>query len=67
MLSPGTSARVYLAVGATDTRKSIDGLAATLGEQIARAMAEGSLQGIPPFRAVEERALGMRMHECVPG
>lgn len=35
MLSPGTSARVYLAVGATDMRKSIDGLAATVVAELA--------------------------------
>lgn len=35
MLSPGPHTRVYLAVGATDLRRSIDGLAATVAAGLA--------------------------------
>ena len=35
MLSPGPGTRVYLAVGATDMRKSIDGLAALVAASLA--------------------------------
>lgn len=35
MLSPGPGTRVYLAVGATDMRKSIDGLAALVAAALA--------------------------------
>jgi transposase len=35
MLSPGPETRIYLAVGATDMRKSIDGLAALVSATLA--------------------------------